>query len=175
MTYLVDEHLRNLHVVRSAWSGLPTFILCNDPVPEDKYLDPTTEEPSLTAQSLRMKSGFVLTKDDSRYAFAIRCRERFGQFLHDASVSFSSSDSRDVSDDHIDAVMAVNKGIDTYLLEYGMTRTSYATQKKLYDSTRDLSLVMAKQKLFPRHVWVKRAHVGGDSWAISLPRLKPYI
>ncbi len=136
---------------------------------DDKYIDPVTEVPSLTAESLRMKSGFALTKDDRRYTIAVWHRERFGRFLHDASLSFSHSKSKDASDDHIDAVMVVNKGIDTYLLDYGLTRTSYATQKKLYDSARDLSLVMAKQKLFPRHVWVKRAHVSDYARVTSLP------
>ncbi|KAF8328806.1 uncharacterized protein EI90DRAFT_3063646 [Cantharellus anzutake] len=154
-----NDFCRYLYIVRSAWSGLPTFILGREePMVDDKTLDPTTELASLSADALRMKCGFVLTKRDRRYTVALGHRERFGQFLHNASVSLTHSESKDASDDHIDAVMAVNKGIDTYLLDYGMTRASYATQKKLYDSTRDLCLSVGKQKLFPRQVWVKRAH-----------------
>src|SRR5258708_12588468 len=119
-------------MVRWGWGGLQQFILCNDPVWDDKYIAPVTEVRSLTAESLRMKSGFALTKDDRRYTIAVWHRERFGRFLHDASLSFSHSKSKDASDDHIDAVMVVNKGIDTYLLNYTLPRTSYPTTTNLH-------------------------------------------
>ena len=132
---------------------------------EDPYLD-ITETAELTATSLGMKCGFVLTDPkDGRYQRFLAHREQFGRFLHRASVSLRHSEDRDGGDDHIDAVMSITRGIDTYLLDYGMTRTTYASQKKHFDTTRDLALMTVKQKEFPRHVWIKRAQVKRDSFS----------
>lgn len=157
--HLSDERMlyRFLIVVRSAWAGLSTFILLPSEEFNDGYLDPKTEIPSLTAGSIRMTAGFcVSSPKDPRYARVIKHRDHFGSFLHRASAAMHNEGVA-AGDEQIDAVLAIIRSIDTFLLEYSLTRNDYATSKKTYEITRDLVLTNAKQKLFPRNIWVKRA------------------
>lgn len=151
--------LRLLYVVRSAWGGLSSLIMLPSEESNDPYLDANTELASLTATSIRMTAGFCVTSPaDPRYSRIIQHRDQFGSFLHRASASMHS-ESSDAGDEHIDAMLAVIRSIDAFLLEYSTTRNDYASSKKSYEITRDLVLTNAKQKHFPRNIWVKRAQV----------------
>jgi proteasome activator subunit 4 len=149
-----------LHVVRSAWGGLSTSILLpSDDAINDPYLDPTTELAILTASSVRMNAGFCVdSPEDPRYSRIIQHRDQFGSFLHRASLSLRSN-SNESGEEHIDAMLAVIRAIDTFLLDYAMSRTAYASSKKLYEVTRDVVMTNSKQKHFPRSIWVRRAQV----------------
>lgn len=145
--------------MRSAWAGLSTLILLPSEEFDDAYLDPETEFNSLTAGSIRMTAGFcVSSPKDPRYVRVMKHRDHFGSFLHRASASMHT-EGADAGDEQIDAVLAIIRSIDTFLLEYSLTRNDYAVSKKSYEITRDLVLTNAKQKQFPRNIWVKRAQV----------------
>jgi proteasome activator subunit 4 len=146
---------RRLHLVRSSWSSLSTFYLEQPKTVVNSHLD-ACEIEELTARSLDVKAGFTLTDpSDPRYQSVVAHRARFADFLHRASVSLQQSGG----EDHIDAVMSVTKGIDVYLLEYGMSRGSYQALKKNHNTVKDLSRMWATQKEFPRPLWVERAQL----------------
>jgi proteasome activator subunit 4 len=146
-------------VVRSAWGGLSCFILLpSDDSTNDPYLDSTTELAILTASSVKMNAGFCVdSPKDPRYRRIIQHRDQFGSFLHRASLSLRSTG--DMGEEHIDAMLAVIRAIDTFLLDYAMSRTDYASFKKSYEVTRDMVMTNSKQKYFPRSIWVRRAQV----------------
>lgn len=153
---------RHMHIVRSAWGGLSALYVLPQAEPSDPYLDPNIEIQTLTAQSIAMNAGFPIHVDSPHYTRFMRHRDTFGTFLHAASASFQSeseSTKRNVGEDHIDAVLAVIRAIDTFLIDYSVTRDAYASQKKSYEASRDLATTHSKQKHFPRNVWIKRAQV----------------
>ena len=101
-----------------------------------------------------IQSGFPLQDTtDKRYKQVLDHRTRFGELLHRAGAALKSADT----EDHIDLVMSVLRGIDTYLLDYGVTRDTLNGVKKQYDVSKQLTRLYAKQKEFPRLVWIKRA------------------
>lgn len=151
--------LRTLYVVRSSWSGLSSIILLPSEEPTDPHLNPATEVAALTASSVRMIAGFCITNPkDPRFSVVVKHRNQFGQFLHRAAVSLGA-DSSEFGDDHIDAVLSLIRSIDTFLLDYAITRNAYASSKKSYESSRDIAMTHSKQKHFSRSIWVKRAQV----------------
>jgi proteasome activator subunit 4 len=103
---------------------------------------------------MSVQSGFALQDPaDKRYQQILAHRTRFGELLRQAAVALKSTDT----EDHIDLVMSVLRGIDTYLLDYGITRDTFAGVKKQYEVSKQLTRLYAKQKSFPRLVWIKRA------------------
>ncbi|KAG8737973.1 hypothetical protein FRC10_007440 [Ceratobasidium sp. 414] len=145
---------RHLHVIRSAWSGLATVILIDKSHTSNPLVDEEIETEELIPQAMTIQSGFALQdSSDKRYQQVLSHRARFGELLHRAAVALKTTDT----EDHIDLVMSVLRGIDTYLLDYGVTRDTYAGVKKQYDVSKQLTRLHAKQKCFPRLVWIKRA------------------
>lgn len=148
-----------MYVVRCSWTGLNALIQLPFEEPRDASLDPTTELAEMSADSIRMIGGFCLTDPrDPRFIDAMKHREQFGRFLHNASVSLRSQGAES-GDDHIDAVLAVIRASEVFLLDFAFTRNSFSTSKKSYENSRDVSLMNSKQKHFSRAVWVKRAQV----------------
>ncbi|KAG8770133.1 hypothetical protein FRC12_004487 [Ceratobasidium sp. 428] len=149
-----NDLCRHLHVIRSAWSGLATIILINKTQAANPLVDEEIETAELIPQAMVIQSGFALqVPSDKRYQLVLSHRIRFGELLHHAAVALKSTDT----EDHIDLVMSVLRGFDTYLLDYGVTRDTYAGVKKQYEVSKQLTRLYAKQKSFPRLVWIKRA------------------
>ncbi|CEL52206.1 Proteasome activator complex subunit 4 OS=Xenopus laevis GN=psme4 PE=2 SV=1 [Rhizoctonia solani AG-1 IB] len=145
---------RHLHAIRSAWSGLAMIIWLDKSCAVKSLLDENIETEELIPQAMAIKSGFVLQDPkDSRYQRVLAHRVRFGQLLHRAGTALKSTDT----EDHIDLVMSVLRGVDTFLLDYGVTRDTYAGVAKQYEVAKQLTRLHAKQKAFPRLVWIKRA------------------
>lgn len=117
-------------------------------------MDEEVETEELIPQALPIKCGFALQDPtDRRYQHVLAHRTRFGELLHRAGTALKSADT----EDHIDLVMSVLRGVDTYLLDYAVTRDTYAGVAKQYDVAKQLTRLHAKQKAFPRLVWTKRA------------------
>ncbi|KAG8722752.1 hypothetical protein FRC08_010362 [Ceratobasidium sp. 394] len=149
-----NDLCRHLHVIRSAWSGLATIILIDKSHTPNPLMDEEVETEELIPQAMTIQSGFALQDSlDKRYQRVLSHRARFGELLHRAAVALKTTDT----EDHIDLVMSVLRGIDTYLLDYGVTRDTYAGVKKQYEVSKQLTRLYAKQKGFPRLVWIKRA------------------
>jgi proteasome activator subunit 4 len=84
---------------------------------------------------LDVKAGFTLADPtDARYQKAIAHRKRYGEVVHRAAVFLQQKHE---GEDHIDAVIAVSKAIDVFLLEYGMTRGTYDSLQKNYGQARE--------------------------------------
>ncbi len=77
---------------------------------------------------------FTLTDpSDERFVKVLAIRERFGAVLHQASLDLQHSET----EDHIDAVIQICKGIDVYLLEYAVSRSTYGGTAKSYQTRRE--------------------------------------
>ncbi|KAJ1310179.1 hypothetical protein OPQ81_006923 [Rhizoctonia solani] len=145
---------RHLHVIRSAWSGLAMIIWLDKSLAANSLLDEDIETEDLIPQAMPVKAGFALQDpQDNRYQRVLAHRTRFGQLLHRAGAALKGTET----EDHIDLVMSVLRGIDTFLLDYGVTRDTYSGVAKQYEVSKQLTRLHAKQKAFPRLVWIKRA------------------
>ncbi|EIN13635.1 hypothetical protein PUNSTDRAFT_94829 [Punctularia strigosozonata HHB-11173 SS5] len=152
-----NEFCRYLQACKAIWGGLPT--LCKD-LPKtvvNPCINEDTELDELLVSFLDVKAGFTLTDpSDPRYQKAAGHRRRFGEIVHKAAIFLQQKHE---GEDHIDAVIAVAKAIDVYLLEYGMTRGTYDSLQKNYGQARDLNRAWPRQKENSRLVFIKRAQV----------------
>jgi proteasome activator subunit 4 len=123
-----------LHAVRSAWSGLPTIVLEGRKEVVSPCVIEDCELSELLAVPLAVEAGFTLTDpDDPRYQTVMAHKRRFGDVLHQASVALRESGA----EDHIDAILAISRAIDVYLLEYGVTAGAFGTLNKSYVVVRE--------------------------------------
>ncbi|KAG2062138.1 hypothetical protein BDR06DRAFT_978583 [Suillus hirtellus] len=157
-----DEVVRNdfcryLLFVRSIWSGLPSFLKEGPKDVVHPCLDPEIELEELIVDHIDVKAGFILTDlNDPCYQQALQHRIRFGNVTHLAAVALRQIQG---GEDHLDAVVAVVKAIDTYFLDYGMSRADFITLQKNFAQSREVNRVSARQKENSRIAWVKRAQV----------------
>ena len=133
----VAKHIRYryLHIVRSAWQGLPT--LCREPPKSvaETGLNVDAEVERLVVQTIDVQAGFALTDPGEwRHQMAYSQRLRLGRVLHSAAVALKQEHE---GEDHIDAVMSVVKGIDTYLLDYALSRGDFDNLQKSYAAARE--------------------------------------
>jgi proteasome activator subunit 4 len=171
-----DEAARNdfcrfLHVARSIWSGLSTFILEQEKECPNPCLYQETECAGLGMVKLSVKSGFVLTNPtDARFQKALQHKSRFGQLAQRAASVLSRAEG----EDHIDAIIGALKAIDVYLLEYGMSRGAFDSLQKSYRQSRDTNRVWYNDKHNSRLVFSKRAQVYhyGRVYAQTLYRVR---
>lgn len=123
-----------LHAVRSAWGGLPTIFLEQGKKVVDPCIMEGCEIPEFLATPLVVAAGYTLTDPaDTRYQKVVRFRKHFGAVLHASAAALRESGE----EDHIDAILAVSRGIDVYLLEYGVTPSTFATLDKGYSVVRE--------------------------------------
>jgi proteasome activator subunit 4 len=126
---------RHLHIARSAWQGLPT--LCKEPpkTVAETGLNVNSEVERLVVQTIDVEAGFTLTDPaDPRHQMAYSQRLRLGRVLHGAALALKQEHE---GEDHIDAVISVVKGIDTYLLDYALTRGDFENLQKSYATSRE--------------------------------------
>lgn len=98
-------------------------------------LVPEVELEGLVVDHLDVKAGFVLTDpDDPRYKQAFQHRIRFGNVVHLAAIALRQIQG---GEDQLDAVVAVVKAIDTYFLDYGMSRGDFTTLQKNFAQSRE--------------------------------------
>ena len=117
------------------WSGLSTLFLEGNKDSSHPHLYKDLELEELLVRPLGLKAGFALEDPtDPRYQKAVAHRSRFGNVLHRATIALQQKQE---GEDHIDAVIAVSKAIDVYLLEYAMTRTAFEALQKTYTVTRE--------------------------------------
>ncbi|KAF8213398.1 hypothetical protein K438DRAFT_1902498 [Mycena galopus ATCC 62051] len=149
---------RHLSFVTNAFAGIPTLI--------KEYIDPKSLHAAIQTSDILyeieemigviepLNSGFVLTDPaDLRYIYISSLRQRFGEFLHEASKSLLQQGEENT----VDAVEMLLEGIRVYMLEYGDSKDGYYTNEKKYTSEKNVARHFAKQKVWPRAVWVRRA------------------
>ena len=126
---------RYLHVARSAWQGLST--LCREPPKSvaETGLNADAEVERLVVQTIDVQAGFALTDPGEwRHQMAYSQRLRLGRVLHGAALALKQEHE---GEDHIDAVISVVKGIDTYLLDYALSRGDFDNLQKSYATARE--------------------------------------
>lgn len=102
---------------------------------QSSCLNYEVEVPELLVTPLDVKAGFVLTDASSpQHQRAIAQRARFGAIVHRAASLLTHQSE---GEDHIDAVVAVSRAIDVYLLEYAMTRSNFESLTKAYRQARE--------------------------------------
>lgn len=98
-------------------------------------LNVNSEVERLVVQTVDVESGFALIDpSDERHQFAYSQRLRLGRVLHGAALALKQEHE---GEDHIDAVISVVKGIDTYLLDYALSRGDFDNLQKSYASARE--------------------------------------
>jgi proteasome activator subunit 4 len=128
---------RFLYAIRSIWGGLSS-LLQEQP---KEVVNPCTyediEADRLLVSTVTVHAGFALSDPrDPRYQRVLAHRERFGHMLHRAATSIALRSSSE-GEDHIDPVLAIAKGMDVFLLEYGMSRSGYDALQKNYTQIRE--------------------------------------
>jgi hypothetical protein len=89
----------------------------------------------LVVQTIDVQAGFALTDSGEwRHQMAYNQRLRLGRVLHAAALALKQEHE---GEDHIDAVISVVKGIDTYLLDYALSRGDFDNLQKSYAAARE--------------------------------------
>ncbi|KAJ7596682.1 hypothetical protein C8J56DRAFT_918063 [Mycena floridula] len=156
-----NDFCRYLSAARSFWSGLPMLIKEGIRQEANPLVHSDIECADLSVTPLDVKAGFALTNpNDPRYQKVQSSRIRFGRALQRAGSLFKLRQNGKEKDEHtdaIDAVLGVAKGIDVYLLEYGMNKGSFDSLQKNHVQSRDSNRVWPGQKENSRLVFIKRA------------------
>ncbi|KAF9056661.1 hypothetical protein BJ165DRAFT_1362353 [Panaeolus papilionaceus] len=152
-----NDFCRYLQACRAVWGGLGTFLKEKPKHVVNECLHVDYELPELLVAHLDVQAGFTLTDpNDSRYQLVEKRRSQYADLLLRAAATFRSTES---GEDHIDAVVAVTRAIDTYLLSYSISRSEFDTLQKNYAQARELNRVSVTQRPNSRLVFVKRAQV----------------
>ncbi|KAL0579785.1 Proteasome activator BLM10 [Marasmius crinis-equi] len=153
-----NDFCRHLSLVRNAFSGIPTlmkeYISPEELRSAAETSDILHEIPEMIASCEPLSAGFCLVDpSDARYRYMSSLRDRFGKFLHEASVSLRQQGEENT----VDAVQMLLRSIKTYLLEYGDHRDGYYVNQEQYISAKNVARQYAKQKVWPRAVYVRQA------------------
>jgi hypothetical protein len=98
-------------------------------------LNVNSEVERLVVQTIDVEAGFALNDpSDQRHQLAYSQRLRLGRVLHGAALALKQEHE---GEDHIDAIMSVVKGIDSYLLDYALSRGDFDSLQKSYASARE--------------------------------------
>jgi proteasome activator subunit 4 len=95
------------------------------------------EVDGLLLSNISVKSGFALEDpEDPRYNVAEAHRTRFGEVIHRATKIIAMRNTVE-GEDHVDAIISIAKAAEVFLLEYGISRGQYSTQRKSYTQLRE--------------------------------------
>ncbi|KZT06355.1 uncharacterized protein LAESUDRAFT_653878 [Laetiporus sulphureus 93-53] len=153
-----NDFCRHLSFVRNAFSGIPTFAKEFIPPADMRRGIETTdiihELPEMIASIEPLNAGFALQDlSDPRHQYITSLKQRFGEFLHSASESLRQQGEENT----VDAVHMLIRSIRTYMLDYGDNRDNYFLQSDRYSSEQNVARHYAKQKVWPRALYVRRA------------------
>ncbi|KZP32253.1 hypothetical protein FIBSPDRAFT_907345 [Athelia psychrophila] len=153
-----NDFCRYLTFVRNAFSGIPTFVKYHTTAEEwrsaGKNSDILNEMAEMIAVADPLASGFCLDDpNDPRHEYVVNLRRRYGEFLHEASMSLLQQGEEYT----VDAVHMLIRSIRTYMLEYGDSRDGFFVNGKQYTSEMNVARQYAKQKQWPRAVFIRRA------------------
>ena len=122
--------------MRSIWGGLACFMRERPKVPESTF-SYDFEVDGLLLSNISVKSGFALDDpEDPRYRIAEAHRVRFGEVIHRATKIIAMRNTVE-GEDHVDAIISIAKAAEVFLLEYGVSRGQYSTQRKAYTQLRE--------------------------------------
>lgn len=117
-------------------------------------MDAGDEVPEFIEPPPRFKSGFILSDpSDARYQKVEAFRSRVGVALEKAAQSTQDSDA----EDQIDATKLLIRAIRTYMTVYSFNSDDYKAHSRSLAFYRQITKLYAKQKEFPRVLWLRRA------------------
>ncbi|KAL0578024.1 Proteasome activator BLM10 [Marasmius crinis-equi] len=152
-----NDFCRYLQACRAIWAGLPTFIKEEPKNVANHRMYEDVESLELVVPHLDVEAGFTLRDpQDARYRKAVDHRVRFGEVVLKCAEKLRPKTE---GEDHVDAVMAVSRAIDVYLLDYGLTKGRLDAFQKSYSATRDMNRMWSRQVENSRLVFVKRAQL----------------
>jgi len=126
---------RYLHACKSIWSGLPTFFKEQQKRIANPCLNLEFETADMVVSHLDVNAGFTLTDpNDPRYKNVVQNRLRFCEIVQQAASTLRRNTD---GEDHIDAIIAVTRAIDTALLAYGLGRSDFDSMQKNYVQARE--------------------------------------
>jgi proteasome activator subunit 4 len=112
------------------WNGLPTFCQERNKEVANPCLNDEFELVELLPSRLGVKSDFALTDSrDPRYQKFQKIKERHGTVVLRAASALRQNED---GENHVDAILGVVRAIDSYLLEYGVTREAFESVQKSY-------------------------------------------
>ncbi|KAF8559342.1 hypothetical protein OG21DRAFT_1402974 [Imleria badia] len=152
-----NDFCRYLAFSKAVLNGLSTFYKEAPKEVVNSCADPNVDVEGLLVDQLDVQAGIVLTDPkDPRYQRVMELRARFGNLIHTAAMKLRQDQEEE---DHIDAVIALVKALDTFFLDYGMSRGDFTTLQKNFSQSREVNRMSARQKDNARVVWVKRAQL----------------
>lgn len=149
-----NDFCRYLMVVRMGLVGMPTMIEEDEVEDGQPAMDLGDEVPEFVEIPPRFRSHFCLVdRQDARYqkvaAFKLRC----GEVLHLAAQSTQNSGA----EDQIDCVKMLVRSIRSYLTCYSFNSEDYKAHMRSLSFFRNVAKLYAKQKAFPRVLFIRRA------------------
>ena len=149
-----NDFCRYLMVVRMGLIGMPSLIQEDEVGGGQPAMDVGDGVPEFLVIPPRFRSHFCLVdRQDPRYqkvaAFKLRC----GEVLHLAAQSTQNSGA----EDQIDCVKMLVRSIRTYLYCYSYNSDDYKAHSRSLSFFRNISKLYAKQKAFPRVLFIRRA------------------
>ncbi|CDS82081.1 related to BLM10-proteasome activator subunit [Sporisorium scitamineum] len=149
-----NDFCRYLMVVRMSLIGMPSLIEEDEAGGGQPAMDLGDEVPEFVKVPPRFLSHFCLVdRQDARYqkvaAFKLRC----GEVLHLAAQSTQNSGA----EDQIDCVKMLVRSIRTYLTCYSYNGEDYKAHMRSLSFFRNIAKLYAKQKAFPRVLFIRRA------------------
>ncbi|SJX61736.1 related to BLM10-proteasome activator subunit [Sporisorium reilianum f. sp. reilianum] len=149
-----NDFCRYLMVLRMGLIGMPSLIEEDEVGGGQPAMDLGDEVPEFVEVPPRFRSYFCLTdRQDARYkkvaAFKLRC----GEVLQLAAQSTQNSGA----EDQIDCVKMLVRSVRTYLTCYSYNGEDYKAHMRSLSFFRNISKLYAKQKAFPRVLFIRRA------------------
>ncbi|ETS62890.1 hypothetical protein PaG_02652 [Moesziomyces aphidis] len=149
-----NDFCRYLMVVRMGLIGMPTLIQEDDVGGGEPLMDLGDEVPEFIAIPPRFKSFFCLTdRQDARYQKVAAFKQRCGQVLHLSAKSTQASGA----EDQIDCVKMLIRTIRSYLTCYSYNGEDYKAHMRSLGFFRNIAKLHAKQKEFPRVLFIRRS------------------
>lgn len=120
---------------KAVWNGMPTIYKEAPKEVVNSCSDPDVDVDGLIVDQLDVQAGIILTDPhDPRYQRVVKLRTRFGNLIHLAATKLRQDQH---GEDHIDGVIAVVRALDTFFLDYGMSRGDYTTLQKNFSQSRE--------------------------------------
>ncbi|PWN54156.1 hypothetical protein IE53DRAFT_24314 [Violaceomyces palustris] len=149
-----NDFCRFLSVVRLSLVGIPHLIEEDDIGGGVEAMDAGDEVPAFIEPPPKIKSGFILTdRSDPRYQKVLAFKNRFGDLMHRAAQTTQDSGA----EDQIDCVKLLIRSIRTHLVSYSYNNDDYKSHTRSVAFYRSITKLYAKQKEYPRVLWVRRA------------------
>ncbi|SNX83239.1 related to BLM10 - proteasome activator subunit [Melanopsichium pennsylvanicum] len=149
-----NDFCRYLMVVRMGVIGMPSLIEEDEVGGGEPAMDLGDEVPEFVDIPPRFKSHFCLTdRKDARYQKVAAFKQRVGKVLHLAAQSTQESGA----EDQIDCVKMLIRSIRSFLTCYSYNGEDYKAHMRSLSFFRNIAKLHAKQKAFPRVLFVRRA------------------